>query len=729
MDKNPVAFLREALGNFLTAYANSFLFLFYFFSVSSLFRTLFYPWKNIVTTKADKGFSFSEWFNRFSFNVISSGLGFIMRSSLIIFYFLLLIVLILLFPVFLCFYFLFLPILYFTAHTARQEEENKKRIINRFVSGHLTDENNRLLVEKWGMVFYEKYYLTSQWWARPNLFSVPPLARDWAVGYTPILDKYADELTTPSYQTKIQNVVDRQKEINEIERTLTKQQEANVVIVGEEGVGKHTIVDALAKKIYEGKTISVLMYKRILKLNMEKILAEFNDLKTREQFFEGLLNEALKAGNIIFFFDDFDQYISAGSSRVDLTVSIEKFARGAGVQFIGITSPFAYQRYIFENEKIARLFTKVDVFEISKKEAEEILMHNAFNYEKKYRLLIPYEIIAEIVEKSDYYLTSIPFPEKAVDLLDRACILASQLHSVRVSPDIVSQVVTEKSHTPTALSGDLKKQLATLATHLNERIIGQDNALAKIVPTLQRSLVLMGKRKRPLATFLFLGPTGVGKTETAKAIASSLFGNETSLIRFDMSLFQTEQDIVRLIGASDSGYPGLLTKAIRDNPYGVLLLDEIEKANKNLLNIFLTILDEGYFSDGFGKRVDCKNLIIVATSNAGGDKIFRDADSFSSEKKLLDYLIGNKYFSPEFLNRFDGIIAYQPLTFAATERIARKLEAKIISEQMPTAKGTVPLSPEQLRDIIQQAYDVRFGVRDLERRLRENVEKQISSSL
>lgn len=692
MRKSFWQYYRDSLHNFGEALINIFIFLPYFFSVSTLLKTLFQPWKNLIVKKTFVGFSFSDWANRFAFNIISRSIGAIMRLFIIAFYFILQTMSMIVLPFIALSFFLFTPIFYLFSLTQKTVQEEKDIFKKRFIENHLINNENLSQVEKWFEEYYKQHIRKMTWWKLQNLFSYPPLARDWAVGYTPILDQYTVDLATPSYLHHIKNIVDRKKEITEIEQILTKSVESNVIVVGEEGVGKHTIIDALAKKIYLGKTNTTLMYRRILKMNMEKVLGEKN--------FEDLLKEAEQAKNIILFIDNIDKY-------VDLTNSIEKFTKSNLIQVIGVTTPSAYQNFVYSNEKINRIFNKVDVYEISLEEAENILLDAVYSFELLYNVFIPYETIKEVVEKSEFYLTSIPFPEKAVDLLDSACVYAKQKI---VTPEIINIVLTEKTHIPTTISKQIKEKLLNLETLLFSKIIQQDEAVKKLSSALRRSFLLIGKRKKPLASFLFLGPTGVGKTETAKAIADVFFSNDIdvqtghapSLLRFDMSEFQSKYDIPKLIG--DSNDPGLLTSAIRKQGYGVLLLDEVEKADRDLINIFLTITDEGYFIDGLGKKVDCKNLVIIATSNAQSENVF----------------------SLEFLNRFDGIIKFESLNRESINILAKKIIAKISLDIFKLYKVKVFVSEKTIDLVSKKGFDPKFGARNLERTIRDEIEDKIA---
>lgn len=740
---------------------NIFIFLPYYFSVTTLLKTLFAPWKQLVSVKKTRGFSFGEWFNRFSFDMISRGMGFAMRSCVLIFYLIVQVLLIIFLPIILLIYIFILPLLFIESLFAKTDEEKKADMKQKFISTHMLKEENFQAVEQWFEYIYQERYAKSAWWTLENLFATPPMARDWAVGYTPTLDDYTTDLTHTAYQNQLaSHIIGHKNESKLIEQALARSEEANVMLVGEEGVGKHTIIHAFAQRVYEGKTSNLLAYKRILEVNMEKILTQFLDQKQREQFFEDLIAEAAAAKNVVLMINNFERYISSGENHVDLTTSIEKYGKTAHVQIIGITTPFLYQKYIFPNEKIQRIFVTVDVNELSRNEAVQVLLESNETYEKRYKLYIPYETVIEAVDKSDFFITTVPFPEKAMQLLDTACVYTTEtLKKSVVTPEIIDFVLSQKIHIPVTLTDGMKDRLLNLEQLLNKQVINQMEAVKELSSALRRSFLLLGKRRKPLASFLFLGPTGVGKTETAKAITKAFFGSDNYLIRFDMSLYQSKGDITKLVGSIESQNPGLLTNAVREQPYGVLLLDEIEKADKNLLNIFLTILDEGYYTDGYGKRVDCKNLIIIATSNAGADHLFAlmnaqqpsnknihpenitaeqhataipeniihpNAGESLTTNALISYLISKQIFSPEFLNRFDGVVAYHPLQDNSAVLIARRMLNNVLDQVMELHKVKIEVSDELLQKVTDEGYDPAFGARNMERVLREQIEDKVA---
>lgn len=739
MKENFFNFAKGKIYQFTNALLNIFVFLPYYFSVTQLLKTLFRPWKNLVVKKTKPGFSFNEWLGRLSFNLISSAIGLVMRIIILISYIIIQTIFILLVPLLLFLFLITLPFNYFFSRIHKTEEEEKSILKAEFIKTHLLKEENLANAEQWFEMYYRTQINKTSWWKLTNLFSIPPLARDWSMGYTPTLDQFGEELTRETGHFK--NLVNRIKEIQQIEQALAKSKEANVIIVGEEGVGKHTIVEGLAKKIYEGKTNPLLAYKRIIKIDMEKIISQSVDVTQKEEILKTIFQEAAEARNVIILIDNFDKYIASGPDRIDLTTVISEYAKTDKLQFIAITTLFFYQKFVFVNERINRLFEKVDVFEIEEKEAEEILLKAAFDFEQRFKVIIPYETIKEVIDKSSFYITYIPFPEKAIELLDEACVYTSQKTSTVkvkeparldkfnpsadgdrtwqvndedrktsrvkvVTPELVDTVLSQKTHIPIKLDQSLKTKLLNLEKLLEEKIVFQKEGIEKLSSALRRSSVMAGKRKKPLASFLFLGPTGVGKTETAKALATVFFGSQNHLLRFDMSFYQRKDDIPNLLGSMDTGNPGLLTSAIREKPYGVLLLDEIEKADKDLLNIFLTLLDEGYFTDGFGKRVDCKNLIVIATSNAGSDF--------------------DKIFTPEFLNRFDGVIIYQSLTKEAIRVIAKKMLSKIINEVYKIYQVQINISDNFLNYLAGKGYHQQFGARNMERVIRDEVEDKVA---
>lgn len=724
--------MQRIVSNFFEGLYNIFIFLPFFFSVPTLLRTLFSPWKNIVNREKSVGFSLEQWASNVAFDMISRMIGAIMRSALIGTFLFIEVLFVLSLPLIIGGFFILLPLLVFIDSLKQSPTQQYENLKAAFLKGHALNQENVPATTEWFDRIYKDRLLKKPWWHTDSLFETTPLARDWTMGFTPYLDQYAENLSSGSYLSRMKEIIGRDHELKQLEALLSKSEEANAILVGEEGIGKDSIINALAQRIYDGKTNSLLNYKRIMRVNMERIAAEHADQKQREAFFEELLKEASDARSVILVIENMDRYLSTAEGHVDLSVPLEKYAQRTSLQIIGTTTPFLYEKYVFPHERVSQLFGRIDVNELSPQNTLLVLETLIPSFEYRYKVTIPYETMTAVVEKSDFYISNAPFPEKAIQLMDTACAEAVQNRQAVITPDMINALITEKTHAPTTVSESTKKLLLTIEDALKLQVVAQDTAVHQLAAALRSAYVLLGKRKKPLASFLFLGPTGTGKTEMAKALAGIFFQSEQQLLRFDMSAYQTKNDIANLIGSSETGAPGLMTTAIRDNPYGVLLLDELEKAHKDLLNIFLTVLDEGYFTDGIGKRVDCKNLMVIATSNAGAHFIFErlaQTKTVPTSEDLMNYLIKENIYTPEFLNRFDGVIVYEPLTENALLQIAHKFVAGIARNYEQSQKISLNVSDTLLRQLIAKSYHPEYGARNMQRIIHQEIEDKVAKQI
>jgi len=572
-----------------------------------------------------------------------------------------------------------------------------------------------------------------RWWLKENLYSHPPIGKNWVYAYTVTLDKYSTDLSEsdPTEYEKAR-LVSHERELSLLELILSRPNQNSVFIVGETGVGKHTLVHTLAKEIRENLVDPALYNKRVLEIHLGEFLSATSGGKNADYLLRKVFFEAAYAGNIILVIDDIDQYLKASpqSSQEDISEVLLEFLNFPTFQVIGITTPENFHNEIEKKERLIKFFEKIQMGEIKKEEVMPVLFNKLKEIEKG-EVIFTYLALKEIIKLSDRYIMDTPFPEKALDLMEEVFLFWSRSSASKmITAQVVDRVVSQKINISIGeISKDEKEKLVHLEEIMHQRVIGQDLAIRQIAETMRRARVGMASENKPIGSFLFLGPTGVGKTESAKALAEVYFGDEKRMIRLDMSEYQKADSIDRLIGSTESGKPGILENKVRENPYSLLLLDEIEKAYPTVLDLFLQILDEGWLTDAFGKKIDFRNQIIIATSNAGSEIIKEAVEAKTKpediQKKVIDYVIKEGIFRTEFLNRFEGVIFFHPLDQndlrAVTKLILEKYAARLKKEK----NITIDFDPEVILKIIQEAYDPIFGARAINRYIEDKIGDKI----
>jgi ATP-dependent Clp protease ATP-binding subunit ClpC len=572
-----------------------------------------------------------------------------------------------------------------------------------------------------------------KFWEYENLAKKGTLAKQWTAGYTINLDKFSTDWTD-EIKRSLPEIVGHEQEIASVERILGRRQVNNVLLVGDAGTGRKSIVYALAKNSLLGQSLPEVNYKRVVELDIPKLLTECPNLEDFETGLDMIFQEAILAGNVILVIDEFHNYIGqvARPGVVDISGIISKYLHLPNFQIVAITTFAGLHQYIEQNPSILALFEKVEVSEISGRETFVFLENLVPVHERKSKKFISYQSLAEIISAAERYLPSLPFPEKAVEILDEAMVyLAANTRDSVLMPSHIDKIITQKTQIPTGeLESKEKQILLNLEKLIHERIINQEEAVKEVSAALRRARADVTVRKGPMGGFLFLGPTGVGKTETSKALAEIYFGSEERMIRLDMSEFQSVPDIKRLLG--EPGQEGLLTTPVRENPFSLILLDEIEKAHPNILNLFLQVLDEGHLTDGQGRKVDFKNSIIIATSNAGYLVILqalKEKTEWSSVKqKLLDSLFEAGTFRPEFINRFDAVVVFRPLSKENLLDISGLLLEKLKTNLK--GKGAEFVITRALKEkIVKLGYDPTFGAREMRRVIQDKVENVLAEAL
>jgi ATP-dependent Clp protease ATP-binding subunit ClpC len=572
-----------------------------------------------------------------------------------------------------------------------------------------------------------------KFWVWKNLIRKKSIGKDWAAGYTITLDRFSVDLSESIKALGFPETIGHQKVISAAERILSRREINNVLIVGEAGSGRKSIVQALAKKSVLGESLPEVNYKRVVQLDLPSLLAQTETAEEVESILDIIFREAISAGNIILVIDEFHNFIG-GQTRpgaVNISGAISPYLALPQFQIVALTTFEGLHKSIEQNSSILSLFEKAEVTEISKKETLMLLENLALFLEQRYKKFISYPALRDIIEYCARYLPATPFPEKAMNLLDEVMVSLAQMKDKVLLPKHIAEIISEKTEIPVGeIEVKEKEILLSLEKLIHQRIINQEEAVNEVSSALRRARAEVTVRKGPMGTFLFLGPTGVGKTETSKALAEVYFGSEERMIRLDMSEFQAISDISRLIGSPNE--EGLLTTQVRENPFSLILLDEIEKAHPNILNLFLQVLDEGHLTDGLGRKVDFKNSIIIATSNAGYQiilKALKEKSEWSKLKiQLLDSLFEEGVFRPEFINRFDAVVVFKALSKENLLDIAGLLLEKI--KKNLTDKGIEFIINQPLKEkIVELGYDPTFGARQMKRVIQDKVENVLASAL
>ncbi|MCD6500767.1 ATP-dependent Clp protease ATP-binding subunit [bacterium] len=575
---------------------------------------------------------------------------------------------------------------------------------------------------------------SKKFWEYENLLKKGSIGRDWAAGFTLNLDTYSLDLREKLKRTGFREIIGHQKELEQIERILEKTEQNNVLLVGEPGVGRKSIVEGLAQKALLGKGSPTINYKRVLDFDLTGLAAQIRSFEQAETTLDSCFAEAVRAGNVILVIDKFHNFVSEIPKPGTINVSkvLARYLPLSTFQIIAITTYDGLHRIIERNPSLLNLFEKVEVSELSQAETLRFLENYVPFFERKFKRFIGYKALREILRLGARYITDIPFPKKAIDVLDEAMVyLSRETKSPVLLPEHIKKVVSERIEMPLEkLEVREKEILLNLEKLIHQRIIDQQEAVKEISAALRRARAEIQVRNRPIGSFLFLGPTGVGKTETSKALSAIYFKGEEKMIRLDMSEFQNLRDIKRLIGSREQ--EGLLTTPVRENPFSLILFDEIEKAHPNILNLFLQVLDEGWVTGGDGRKVDFRNTIIIATSNAGAEVIRED---IAEDKKLdiikedlLDYLLKKGIFRPEFINRFDAIVVFKPLSRENLLDIAQ-LMLKKLAENLRDKGIEFEITQGLKEKIAELGYSPEFGAREMRRVIQDKVENVLATAI
>jgi ATP-dependent Clp protease ATP-binding subunit ClpA len=578
-----------------------------------------------------------------------------------------------------------------------------------------------------------KYH--KRWWSRDNLGRIPSIGKNWSYGQVQFLEKYAHALTSDQvYRATSAESWENDEIVKKLETILARDREANALLVGEAGVGILEVVARLGHMIEEGTALPQIERKRIYLINGDAIIAGTREKGAFETAFHTAMNESMRVGNIVLVIENFPLFLESaqaiGSNPVEL---LENYLRSNRIQFIATSDQGDFHRLLEPNTLFMELFDKIQIEELGGETLLRLLENLSLDTERHTGVLITYPALKEIADGADRYLPDGVMPDKAIDLLMEVVPMVAEAGRDTVVKSDVLSLISGKTGVPLGeVTTAEQATLLNLETILHDRVIGQDAAVVAIASAMRRARAGIQNPNRPIGSFLFLGPTGVGKTETAKALAAIFFKSDDAMTRLDMSEFKGPDAVERLIGSFAGGKAGVLASKLRERPYAVLLLDEFEKATSEAHDLFLQILDEGKFKDASGKEVNARNTIIIATSNAASGKIweyFKEGVDLSTKShEIIDDIIEEKIFKPELLNRFDGVIIFHPLTATDIEKVARLMLERLgkrLKERGITFVVTDPL----VSYLSKIGYDPQFGARPMNRAIQEKIEQLVADRI
>ena len=622
---------------------------------------------------------------------------------------------------------------------------------------------------------------------------------------TPVLDNFGRDLTKLAMEDKLDPIVGREKEIERVAQVLSRRKKNNPVLIGEPGVGKTAIAEGLALRIVQKKVSRVLHDKRVVTLDLAALVAGTKYRGQFEERMKAVMNELEKAKDVILFIDELHTIVGAGGASGSLDASnMFKPALSRGeLQCIGATTLDEYRQYIEKDGALDRRFQKIMIDPTTVDETIQILRNIKHKYEEHHGVHFSDKAIDDAVRLSDRYITDRYLPDKAIDVMDEAgsrvhlsnIVVPKEILHLEEEIDKIkqskNQVVKSQNFEEAARLRDLEKKLLSdleiakrewevksqtvvhevneenmadvvsmmtgipvnkiaesesakllkMAEALKEQIVGQDEAIVKLSKAIRRTRAGLKDPRRPIGSFIFLGPTGVGKTEMAKALARYLFDSEDALVRIDMSEYMEKFNVSRLVGAPPGyvGYEegGQLTEKVRRKPYSVVLLDEIEKAHPDVFNILLQVLDDGILTDSLGRRVDFKNTILIMTSNIGSRDIKNTGgfgfgmntakDKYESMKNTIEDAV-KRVFNPEFLNRIDDTIVFHALEREHIMKII-DIQMKDLVKRMHSMNITIEMAKAAKEFLVDKGYDPTFGARPLRRALQKHVEDPLAEEI
>ncbi|MBY0309690.1 AAA family ATPase [Patescibacteria group bacterium] len=586
---------------------------------------------------------------------------------------------------------------------------------------------------RWVVIGHHRSKQRSRWWGRDMLSKNPPLGSDLAYGTTYLLSRFTRDIRSSTVFSTIASTNTFSDEIvGEVETALSRLSAANVLLLGDSGVGKMDLLVYVQKRLDQGKSLGSITGYNLHVLDTARLFTTSPDKHTFTNTFLSVLTEAANAGNVVIIIEGISVFIKeAEALGVFIPELLDPYLASPSLHIIATDTPGAFHATLETRGGFTRRFAEITLEATSHEGTLRVLESVAVVNESVYNVLFTYPALEAIALGADRYIVEGVMPGKAVELLIDIAGKAAHSNQPLITADFVYSTLGERTGIPAGpIDAKERDRLLNLETILHERVIGQDAALQAVARTMRRARAGVQTSERPIGSFLFLGPTGVGKTETAKALAHVFFGNEQNMHRFDMTEYSEAGSLARLIGSAESS--GGLCDALREKPYAVVLLDEFEKAHKTVHDLMLQILDEGRFTDARGEVVNARNTIVVATSNAGSDLIMRTVaqrgELATLEAEIIDHIINSGLFRPELINRFDSTVIFEPLNKGAQTEVAQ-LFLRELADRMKEKGYTLAITSDLIDVVVKEGYHPQFGARPMRRAVQDVVEEAIATRI
>lgn len=556
--------------------------------------------------------------------------------------------------------------------------------------------------------------------------------RAWTARPTPLLDSFSIDLTDLARVNHVGFLVGHDEEYTRLVDVLSRPSKPNTLLVGEPGVGKQAIVEHLAYMIGHDSAPPELLDKRVVMLDIGALVSGADQASIQGRA-RGVFSEIEKAGNVILFISNIDNLLQTGvSSQLSAGENILPMLTAGGTPVVGSTTPSDFKQFIERNNLFKEAFEVIRVEEVTAEEAGIILAHHALALERRYKVKISFKAVANTVRLAGRYFREKPLPTSAIDLLQEVIIYVRNRGETVVDSHDVVTVAEKRVNVPIhETNKEEAESLLNMEKLIHERYVDQEEAVSVVANALRQYRSGLHASGGPIGTFLFVGPTGVGKTELAKILADIQFGSEKAMVRFDMTEFQEEESIQRFIGSPDGSVSGALTDAVRREPYSLILLDEFEKAHRNILKLFLQVFDDGRLTDGVGRTVSFENTIIIATSNAEASFVVSSLRAGKTmvdvRRELMERLVAQ--FSPELMNRFSGVVIFKSLSQEDIEKIAYMQLGRVAELLKAQHNITLEIDSEISRDVARLGYDNVFGARPLARVISDRIIGPLSTKL